>query len=106
MQLYCSGDPGASVAGIRLDDISGDVEIAETLIRLDDTNGSGERIGVAASSAVPSNVVIRNTVMWDLGSGQGDPQTGILVENSNVTMFVANNTIAGGRTSIRNLGGR
>ncbi len=105
LQLYCGGDPGASVAGIRLDDISGDVEIAETLIRLDDTNGSGERIGVAASAAAPSNVVIRNSVMWDLGSGQGDPQTGILVGSSNVTMLAANNTIAGGRNSIVNIGG-
>jgi len=105
LQLFCSGDHSANVAGIRLENIDGDVEIVETLIRLDDANGDGERAGLAITAATQSSVVVRNTVMWDLGSGQGDPQTGILVESSNVTMLAANNTIAGGRTSIVNNGG-
>ncbi len=104
LQLFCRGFVDG-IAGIRLDGFAGDVEIGETLIRLDGTASNDQRTGVAVTAASPSEVVIRNSVLWDIGDGSSFEQTGILVDGADSTVFAANNTIVGAGHGIRNLGG-
>jgi len=101
LQLYCEGDLGDPLYGIYLNGIMGDVEIAETLIRLDGAAATGDRIGIFTEAAEPVEVVVRNSMLWDIGDGSQSYHVGILVEDPDVTLIAFNNTILGGAHGIR-----
>jgi hypothetical protein len=50
-------------------------------------------------------VVVRNSVLWDLGDGSSSDHVGILVDDTAITLLAANNTIFGGAHGIRVVSG-
>ena len=105
LQLGCGARPYVSVAGVRIDDAAGGFEIAETLIMLDNTEGTAHRTGIAITSGERLDVVVRNSILWDLGKPGNSFQAGILVGGPEVSLWAANNTILGGGYGIHNLNG-
>ena len=105
LQLGCGAGPDVGVAGIRVSETAGSLEISETLIMLDGTAGAAQRAGIAISSSQALDVEVRNSILWDLGDPGNEFQTGILVEGPQVSLWAANNTIVGGGYGIHNLNG-
>ncbi len=105
LQLHCSGDPVSDVYGVLLDGIDGDVRISETIVRLDGVAAAGDRIGVSLESATSGELVVRNSILYDLGDGSAEHHAGIVNSASDATLFAANNTILGGAYGIRSLEG-
>ena len=103
LQFLCTADSVTPVNAIHLDATTGEVEINGALIHLDGAGALAERVAVRATSWGPSEVVVRNSVMWGLGASE--LHAGILVDNSGVTLHAFNNTVVGGGYGIRNLGG-
>jgi hypothetical protein len=103
LQFLCSGDAGVPVAAVHLDGVDGEVVISEALIHLSGAGATAERVAIRATSAAAAKVVVRNSVMWDLGEASN--HAGILVVDSGVTLHALNNTIVGGGYGIHNLGG-
>jgi len=101
VQIIDSGDALTPIHAIRLDGINGDVEILETIIQLDNKDNTADRIGISVSASEPVNLMIRNTVIWDLGDGSTAEQVGILADDGQVTATIANTTIIGGASGIR-----
>ena len=101
LQLNCE-NPFGNVNGIQLDGIEGDVEIAETLVHLGPSSSPDDRIAIHARNAfAPVEVVVRNSILWDLGDGGSPDHVGILVDDPMITLLAANNTVFGGRYGIR-----
>ena len=103
LQFLCRADAATPVTAIHLDAINGEVEISEALIHLEGSGATAERVAVKATSWGAAEVVVRNTIMWGLGTS--GLHAGILVGNNRVTLHAFNNTIVGGGYGIRNLGG-
>jgi hypothetical protein len=101
LQLNCENSDGG-VYGIQLDGIAGDVEITETLVHLGPSSSPDERIAIHARYAYdPVDVVVRNSILWDLGDGSSPEHVGILVDGETIDLLAANNTIFGGSYGIR-----
>ena len=103
LQFLCRADAATPVTAIHLDAINGEVEISEALIHLAGSGATAERVAVKVTSWGAAEVVVRNTIMWGLGTS--GLHAGILVGNNRVTLHAFNNTIVGGGYGIRNLGG-
>jgi hypothetical protein len=106
LQLYCSADAATDVAAVSLDgtSVNGRVEVSETIIRLDGADGSGERLGISAPDVGTVSLVVKNIVLYDLGSGT-DRHAGLLVEDTSLTARVLSTTIVGGAFGIRQTAG-
>jgi len=106
LQLYCTDDAANDVAGVLFDGsgVTGVVEIADVLIRLDGATGAGARIGVAAPAVGDLELRIRNAIVWDLGSGTAR-HAGFLVEDDSVTARIAGVTVHGGSYGFRRTAG-
>jgi hypothetical protein len=101
LQLNCENSDGG-VHGVQLEGIAGDVEITEILVHLGPSNSPDERIAIRAGfSLEPVNVVVRNSILWDLGDGSSPEHAGIQVDGDLINLLAANNTIFGGSYGIR-----
>jgi hypothetical protein len=105
LQLRCSGAPGDDVHGVLLHGSDGDVRISESIIRLDGTAATGTRTGIGVGAGAVGEVVVRNTVLYDLGDGSAPGHTGIVSSAPAAALRIANTTVFGGAYGIRSLGG-
>ncbi|NOZ78384.1 MAG: hypothetical protein GXP48_04225, partial [Acidobacteria bacterium] len=106
LQLHCSGASAADIEGVLLTgpDVTGTVDIATTIIRLDAATGTGKRIGIDTESVGNVVVRVRNSLLYDLGSGNVD-HSGILASSDSVTLDVASTTVYGGEFGVRQTAG-
>ena len=100
LQIIASGDASMPIHAIRLEGIDGDVEILETIIQLDYKADTADRVGISVSASESVDLMIRNTLIWDIGDGSTAEQVGVLADDALVTSTIANTTIIGGASGI------
>lgn len=96
IQVHCDGP---SSIGVRVQvDAPGEVVIGESLVRLSTAPGSDVRKGIAIVGT--GDVVVRSSVIHDLGDGTGWNHIGIDAGGARGHVLAVGNTIVGGRIGV------
>ena len=96
LQLHVSGESAEPAAGIILHDLTGDVTIENTIIRVFGGQAAvGDRSGIRVDVNSPVDVVVRNTIIYEMETRWNSPVDGIRAVDSSTRVFAYNNTIVG-----------